>query len=155
MPFSELQDPNPSDKPGLNPNRSTIQPKGCSNPCGGVPSSAFRRRTRSLQTLPTVSTVQLLLFARGLSDSGVMPSPLAVIAAEFQQDNAFGDAEASRGLRTGAGTLPTWCFLLESQSSLHEASYQGSLTPGAFATPQTLRHRKRIGSNADFGMVSL
>eukprot|EP00439_Symbiodinium_sp_Y106_P049671 s1907_g6.t1 len=64
-------------------------------------------------------------------DEGMMPSPLAVIAAEFNQDNAFGDAEASRGLRAG------------------------SLTPGAFATPQSLRQRHRIGSNADFGMVGL
>ncbi|CAE7605287.1 SLC35F6 [Symbiodinium necroappetens] len=34
-------------------------------------------------------------------DEGMMPSPLAVIAAEFNEDNAFGEADASRGLRAG------------------------------------------------------
>jgi len=64
-------------------------------------------------------------------DPGVMPSPLAVIAAEFHQDadNAFGDAEASRALRSG------------------------SMTPGAFATPNN--RIKRVGSNAEMVMVQL
>ncbi len=64
-------------------------------------------------------------------DPGVMPSPLAIIAAEFNQDadNAFGDAEASRALRSG------------------------SMTPGAFATPNN--RIKRVGSNAEMVMVAL
>jgi hypothetical protein len=64
-------------------------------------------------------------------DPGVMPSPLAVIAAEFNQDaDAFGDAEASRNLRS---------------SSI------GSMTPKTFAAG----HIKRVGSNAEMVMVGL
>jgi len=62
-------------------------------------------------------------------DAGVMPSPLAVITAEFNQDNAFGDAEASRTLRSG------------------------SMASVGFASPGN--RIKRVGSNADVVMIGL
>ncbi|CAE7877889.1 SLC35F6 [Symbiodinium sp. KB8] len=57
-------------------------------------------------------------------DEGMMPSPLAVIAAEFNEDNAFGEADASRGLRAGLRSASTvYGNSIHPLSSLCKAQY--------------------------------